>query len=144
MDTIWPRFAQKTIKMKTIISFAFIILMATPNVNSEKEYSELNPEALLGLWKLDMTPQNPDDDNFAMMEIVKIKDFEFEGTFYRKGVKIQNGQLNTSTDKIYGALVSGDNSGSYNTSFYLEDGKLYGSTHAIERDFLAVWVATKE
>lgn len=103
-----------------------------------------SPEVLLGKWKLDMSPQNLEDDNFAMMEITSVKNNQMKGTFYRDGVKLQNGQLNMQTGKIYGALISGDNSGSYNTSFYYQDGKLYGSTHAIDRGFLAVWVAVKE
>ena len=36
------------------------------------------------------------------------------------------------------------NSGDYNTSFYLKNGKLYGSTHSLKKDFLAVWEAVKE
>jgi len=130
--------------MKTIVSLASVLLLSISNLSFDGDSSEANPQELLGMWKLDMTPHIPDDDQFAIMEIVKIKDNEFKGTFYREGVKIQNGQLNKLTGRIYGALVSGDNSGSYNTSFYLEDGKLYGSTHAIERNFLSVWVATKE
>ncbi|MCH2215142.1 MAG: hypothetical protein MK086_08235 [Flavobacteriales bacterium] len=129
--------------MKTIISFTSVLLFFIANLNLDGEYSEANPQELIGTWKLDMTPHKPDDDQFAMMEIVKIKDNEFKGTFYREGVKIQNGQLNSLTGRVYGALVSSDNSGSYNSSFYLEDGKLYGSTHAIDRNFLSVWVASK-
>ncbi|MCZ4410542.1 hypothetical protein O3Q51_17130 [Cryomorphaceae bacterium 1068] len=130
--------------MKTIISFASLLLLSISNLNFEGVSTEADPQELIGMWKLDMTPHIPDDNQFAIMEIGKINDNTFKGIFYREGVKIQNGQLNSSTGRIYGALVSGDNSGSYNTSFYLEDGKLYGSTHAIERNFLSVWVATKE
>jgi len=106
--------------------------------NSEKMMDEL-----IGEWKLDMSPQDPNDSDFAMMRIDKLTKNGFTGTFYREGVKIQEGRINTQRDVVYGALVSADNSSSYNTSFYLMDGKLYGSTHAIERDFLSVWVATK-
>jgi len=130
--------------MKTIVSLASVLLLSISNLSFDGAYAEADPQELLGMWTLDMTPHIPDDDQFAIMTIVKVKDNEFKGTFYREGVKIQNGQLNKLTGRIYGALVSGDNSGSYNTSFYLKDGKLYGSTHAIERNFLSVWVATKE
>lgn len=99
---------------------------------------------LIGKWVLDMTPQNTSDNNFAMMEITEVNGKTMKGTFYREGVKLKSGRLNTQTGTIYGALISYDNSGEYNTSFYYKDGKLYGSTHAIERDFLAVWVGTKE
>ena len=101
-------------------------------------------DALIGKWKLDMSPQNLTDDNFAMMEITRVKDSQMEGTFYRKGVKLKNGQINTQTGVIYGALMSEDNSGTYNSTFYMKDGKLYGTTHAVERGFLSVWIAEKD
>lgn len=99
---------------------------------------------LIGTWKLDMSPQDTTDNNFAMMRIDTIDGYSFTGTFYRDGVALQNGQLNTQRGIVYGALTSGDNSGSYNSTFYLKDGKLYGTTHAIDRNFLSVWIATKD
>lgn len=74
----------------------------------------------------------------------KVDNKTFEGFFYREDVRIRQGKINTQSGTIYGALVSGDNSGDYNTAFYYKDGKLYGSTHALKRDFLAVWTATKK
>lgn len=100
-------------------------------------------DILVGEWQLDMTPDNPDDSNFAKMIIRRVSDGSFTGTFYRDGVRIQEGRINQQTDRLYGALVSGDNSGRYATAFYHEDGKLYGSTHAIEREFLSVWVGVR-
>lgn len=99
---------------------------------------------LIGKWILDMTPENKTDNNFAMMEITTVSGKTMKGTFYREGVELKSGRLNTQTGTIYGALVSYDNSGEYNTSFYYKDGKLYGTTHAIERNFLSVWTATKD
>jgi len=98
---------------------------------------------LVGTWNLDMSPENKSDENFAIMEITKVTDNSIEGFFYRKGVEIQEGRINTQTGIIYAALVSGDNSGSYNTAFYLKDDILYGTTHSINRDFLSVWTAIK-
>ncbi len=121
-----------------------ILLLSCSLLSVCMAHGQENPEVLLGKWKLDMSPQNPNDDNFAMMEIKSVKNNELKGTFYRPGVKLQNGQLNMQTERLYGALESGDNSGTYNTSFYFENGKLYGMTHAIDRGFLAVWVATKD
>lgn len=120
-----------------IISFIFI---------SQSGYSQegkLDLQELAGLWKLDMSPQNKSDSNFAMMEITKIESNLVEGSFYREGVSIREGRTNTQLGKIYVALVSGDNSGEYNSSFYLENGKIYGTTHSIDRDFLAVWEGEK-
>ena len=125
--------------MKTFM----LLLVCIGTVVGEVQAQE-NPEVLLGKWKLDMSPQDLTDDNFAMMEIKSVKNNQMKGTFYRQGVKLQNGQLNTLTGTLYGALESGDNSGTYNTSFYFENGKLYGTTHAVDRGFLAVWVATRD
>ncbi|WP_108805007.1 hypothetical protein [Aquimarina sp. Aq107] len=100
-------------------------------------------QLLIGEWKLDMSPQDKTDSNFAMMRIDKINSKTVHGTFYREGVKIQEGRINTQLDVVYVSLISGDNSGSYNTSFYYKNGKLYGSTHAVDRGFLAVWIAEK-
>lgn len=125
--------------MKTIILFSITLFCTCLSVDAQE-----STDVLIGTWKLDMSPQNPNDSNFAMMEITSVKDNKMKGTFYREGVKLRNGEINTQTDVIYGALMSGDNSGAYNTSFYYKEGKLYGTTHAVDRGFLSVWVATKE
>jgi hypothetical protein len=101
-------------------------------------------ESLIGTWILDMTPNDINDNNFAKMVVRKIDKGQFYGDFYRDGVEIQSGQINIQSERVYAALVSSDNSGSYNSTFYLEDGSLFGTTHAIERNFLAVWTATKQ
>lgn len=124
--------------MKLLFTFTIAILLL-----GSETMAQDSPEVLIGKWKLDMSPHKSDDNNFAMMEIKSVKDGKMSGIFYREGVKLKNGNINTLTGKIYGAL-SGENSGSYNTSFYYEDGKLYGTTHAVDRDFLAVSVATKD
>lgn len=111
----------------------------TPEFNNATD-----PSVLIGTWQLDLTPQNTTDQNFAMMHITSVDKSRFEGYFYRKGVKIKHGNLNFQRGIIYGALESGDGTGKYNTSFYLKDGQLFGSTHAIERDFLSTWVAIKQ
>ncbi|MEM7572902.1 MAG: hypothetical protein AAF433_08375 [Bacteroidota bacterium] len=115
-------------------------MLPKPSTNT---LADPDTSVLLGEWQLDMTPENPDDNNFAKMVIREINNQSFKGIFYRDGVSIREGRLNTQRGIIYGALVSGDNSGEYNSTFYYEDGVLYGSTHAIGRDFLAVWTATR-
>ncbi|MEO0895055.1 MAG: hypothetical protein AAFY71_01455 [Bacteroidota bacterium] len=102
-----------------------------------------DPSVLLGSWKMDMSPDNPSDNNFAMIRITKASDNQIKGVFYREGVKIKEGRFTTQMGKLYGAVVSGDNSGTYNSTFYYKDGQLYGTTHSLGRDFLSVWTATK-
>ena len=125
--------------MKNLFLFCFAFLFSI-----SLSLAQEGTDALIGKWKLDMSPQNKTDNNFAMMEITKVNGSEMYGTFYREGVRLKNGQINTQTDVIYGALMSSDNSGTYNSTFYLKDGKLYGTTHAVDRGFLSVWVAVKD
>ncbi|WP_430412647.1 hypothetical protein [Kordia sp.] len=129
--------------MKTIYVLVVILLLSIPNI-TKAQSSKVDTEVLVGTWKLDMSPQDTTDENFAMMKITKIKNDSFIGEFYREGVKIRNAQINTQLGIIYGALISGDGTGDYNTTFYYKGGVLHGSTHAISRNFLSVWTATKE
>lgn len=108
------------------------------------ETKTIDLSLLKGDWKLDLSPENDSDTNFAQMTITSIDENSLEGTFYRKGVKIREGRINTQRGILYAALVSGDNSGIYNTSFYYKEGILYGTTHSVDKDFLAVWTATKK
>ena len=129
--------------MKTL-QLIVSILITSIAIPVHAQSAKVDTNVLVGEWKLDMTPENTTDANFAKMVIKKVENNEIEGYFYRDGVSIRNGKINTQLGIIYGALVSGDNSGEYNTAFYYKDGKLHGSTHSLERDFLAVWIATKE
>lgn len=128
--------------MKTfqLLFFAFVLFVS--NVTSAQS-ENVDLDVLKGTWKLDMSPQDKTDSNFAMMKITKVDNKAFKGEFYRDGVKIKNGNINTQLGVIYGALISGDNSGEYNTTFYYKDGILHGTTHAVDREFLSVWTATK-
>ncbi len=131
--------------MKHLLSnLFFAVIMLCYFQTSTAQNKKANPQELIGTWKLDMSPQDKTDNNFAMMHIEKIEGNSMKGTFYREGVALRNGLINTQRGIVYGALISGDNSGEYNTSFYLKDGILYGSTHAVSRGFLSVWTATKK
>ena len=121
-----------------LITFLFFVHSA------KSQDSELDLQELVGIWKLDLSPENKTDSNFAYMKIDSISNNRVIGDFYREGVAIREGRTNIQSGKIYIALVSGDNSGDYNTAFYLENGKIYGSTHALDRDFLAVWIGEKQ
>lgn len=139
--------------MKTIlfITYSFLLVFSS-NINTKlkipseniSESATMDITLLKGNWKIDLSPENDTDDNFAIMIITNVGDNLLEGYFYRDEVKIREGRINTQSGIIYGALVSGDNSGMYNTSFYYKDGFLYGSTHSVDKDFLTVWKATKE
>lgn len=125
--------------------FKVITLMATiSTMDHQKSMSDMNDtNDLIGKWKIDLTPHISTDENFASMNITKVEGTQFFGEFYRDGVKIRNGQINKN-HHIHAALISKDNSGQYNTSFYLKSGVLYGTTHAVDRGFLSVWTAIKQ
>lgn len=129
--------------MKTVYVLLVSLILSIPS-SVKAQSQKLDVNVLVGTWKLDMTPNDKTDSNFAMMKIKKVEKKQFKGEFYREGVKIKNGLINTQLGYIYGALMSGDNSGSYNTSFYYKEGILHGSTHAVNRNFLSVWTATRE
>lgn len=128
--------------MKTIYVVLMGLLLFPNDIIAQSVDVDLN--VLVGKWKLDMSPQDDTDSNFAMMEISSIEGNSFTGVFYREGVKIKNAHINTQLGIIHAALISGDGTGDYNTSFYYKDGVLQGTTHAVNRNFLAVWTATKE
>jgi hypothetical protein len=139
--------------MKTILFItSFFLFVFSSNINTDlkipseniSETATMDIKLLKGNWKIDLSPENDSDNNFAKMIITDVGDNSLEGYFYRDEVKIREGRVNTKRGIIYGALVSGDNSGIYNTSFYYKNGLLYGTTHSIDKDFLAVWIATKE
>lgn len=129
--------------MKTIYVVLVSVLLSIPHL-SNAQSTTIGLEVLVGKWKLDMSPQDESDSNFAMMEISEVVDNTFKGVFYREGVQITDAQINTQLGIIYAALISGDNSGIYNSTFYYKDGILHGTTHAVNRNFLAVWTAIKE
>ena len=127
----------KIINVLLLFSFLFI------PISIQAQSTDLDVNVILGKWKLDMSPEDKTDSNFAMLNITSIEGNSFKGEFYREGVKIEEGRITTSEGIIYAALISGDNSGTYNTSFYFKDDMLYGSTHSLGKDFLAVWNAIK-
>ena len=128
--------------MKIASVFPIILMICSVNIGGPQT-SETDLNILVGEWKLDMSPEDLSDTNFAQMVISSAGENSIQGSFYREGVKIREGRLSVSGGTIYVALVSGDNSGTYNTSFYFKDGKLYGTTHSIDKDFLAVWEGEK-
>ncbi len=130
-------------KINYLMSTLFLALSISLCQFSYGQDKEIDLQELVGTWKLDLSPEKTTDSNFALMKIDSISDNKVIGEFYREGVPIREGRTNNQSGRIYVALVSGDNSGDYNSSFYLENGKIYGSTHSLDRDFLAVWVGEK-
>ncbi len=129
-------------KQKNSYQFVFLCILFFTSITYAQQH-KVNPKLLIGHWKLDLTPGDTTDNNFAQMKISQVSKNTFTGSFYNADTPIKKGTISTQADLLYGALVSGDNSGIYNTSFYYEKGTLYGSTHSLGRNFLSVWTATK-
>lgn len=132
------------------ITILYLALFALINSFSGQLPTEKNSNlklidlsVLIGHWKIDLSPDDNNDNNFAKMIISSIDENSIEGIFYRDGVKIREGRITISRGIIHVALISGDKSGTYNTSFYYRDNVLYGTTHSLKKDFLAVWEGIK-
>ena len=127
--------------MKTTILYFTLLVLVSPfsgQVNKEQNLNSADPAELIGHWRIDLSPENNNDDNFTKMIISSAEYNSIEGIFYRDGVKIKEGRITNSEGIIYVALISGDNSGTYNTSFRFEDGMLFGTTHYQDKNFLAI------
>jgi hypothetical protein len=130
-------------KQLSFFKATILFVILSQGIYSYSQTSHADLQDLVGNWKLDLSPENPSDSNFAIMNITSITSNTFEGNFYQESAAIKEGRINKQLGIIYAALISGDNSGEYYSSFYMKDGVLHGSTHSEGRDFLAVWTATK-
>ena len=117
-------------------------LLLTLQFSYAQEQALQDPlKQLEGTWKVDLSPGNPDDDNFTELVIKEISPLGVKGSFYYS--KLREGRINLNFDGVYFAFVTDDGSGDYNTSAIFKEGKLIGTTHSLGRDFLAVWTAEK-
>ena len=87
--------------MKTISFFLTGILLLC-FYGSDQDASQIDTTVLLGTWTLDMTPENTSDANFATMKINNVGKNMLEGFFYREGVKIRHGRINTQREFFTG------------------------------------------
>lgn len=93
--------------MKTIqILITALCLVSINTIQSQSKAKSVDLDVLIGTWKLDMSPQDIIDSNFATMKITKVTNNSIEGEFYRDGVKIREGRINTQLGIIYGALIN--------------------------------------
>ena len=102
---------------------------------------EISPKDLIGNWQVDLRPSPGSDPYYTDLNITEVKDNTFKGSYY--GSPIKHGNINTSWGKLHFAFVTSDGSTTYHSTGQLIDGKLVGTTHALERDFLSVWTGEK-
>lgn len=104
----------------------------------------VSAEPLIGAWRIDLTSTPADRAGglyYAEMEIVAVEDDRITGFFY--GSPMEQGRINRDWGAVRFAFVTRDGGGGvYHHSGELVDGRLIrGLSHALDRDFLAVWTA---
>lgn len=100
-----------------------------------------NPNDLLGIWQVDLRPTPDAEAYYQPFTVTAINGNTFTGTFYQS--EIREARLNTDWGVVHFAFVTNDGSGDYHTAGRLIDGRLEGTTHALGRNFLTVWTATR-
>jgi len=98
---------------------------------------------LEGAWTVDLRPTPDAAEYFVEFSISKVKGKTFEGRFY--DTEISNARLNGDWGELRFAFTTADGQARYHTSGKLTDeGTIEGTTHAVGRDFLAVWTAKRK
>jgi hypothetical protein len=99
-------------------------------------------KALVGTWQLDLRP-SPESDSYKKdFEVTRFSDGKLSGVFY--GTEFTDGKINTAWGKVYFAFSTGDQSGAYHHSGYIEEGKIYGISRSEGRDFMIPWFGEKK
>lgn len=127
-----------------IFSFILISTLLSPFslLAQPASTSAVQPEELIGTWKVDLRPTPDAEPYYQPMVIKNISGNTLKGTFYHSPVL--ESKVNGDWENLHFSLITRDKTHLYYTSGYLKDGKLYGSTFCPGRDFLGVWTATKE
>ena len=126
----------------TALVTASLVVFAAPDVPAP--VAQVSAEPLVGKWRVDLTAAPAEGLKgryYTDMVIESVQGDRITGTFY--GSKIENGRINRSWGAVRFAFRTHDGGGgAYDHSGELVDGRLVrGLSHAIDRDFLAVWTA---
>ncbi|MEM1071454.1 MAG: hypothetical protein AAGH71_01340 [Planctomycetota bacterium] len=100
-----------------------------------------DPQTLVGDWTIDLRSMPDAEPSPATLSITSV-DAEagtFEGTFYNGMSELTETRFNTDWQGIRFAFITSDGQSRYHTQGTLRGGSLAGTTHAVERGFLAVW-----
>ena len=97
---------------------------------------------LLGTWVLDLRPSPESAPYLKDFDIVAFEKGNLSGTFY--GTDFKNGKINTDWGKIYFSFTTGDQSGIYFHSGFIENGKIYGTSFSEGRNFMIPWFGEKK
>lgn len=106
-----------------------------------KHAGPVDPQALVGVWKVDLRPKPDDPPYFQEFVVTSVKGKTFTGSFY--GATIEQARINTDWGAVRIAFVTSDASGPYNHAATLVGSGLEGLSNSTGRDFLSYWSATK-
>jgi hypothetical protein len=121
---------------------AFALITSVALAQTPKQ-TILSASDLLGTWKVDLRPTPDAASYFQEFVVTKVNpNNSFEGTFY--GTPITQGRINTTWGAVRIAFVTADQSGPYNHSAVLKEGRMEGLTNSTGREFLAYWSAVKQ
>ena len=102
----------------------------------------VDPQVLLGTWKVDLRPKPSAPDYFKKFVVTSVSGNNFEGIFY--DTPLTQGHINVTWGAVRIAFDTEDRSGPYHHSAVLHGGVLEGLTNSTGRSFLAYWSAVKE
>jgi hypothetical protein len=99
---------------------------------------------LVGEWRVDLTSKPGDGAYYAEMTIKSVDGDRITGTFYDS--PMEKGRITRDWGTVRFAFVTRDGGGGvYNHSGEFVDGRLIrGLSHALDRDFVAVWTADRK
>jgi hypothetical protein len=127
--------------MKKLIVAIFAFALIAGASAAAPKASRPDATALVGTWKVDLRPTPDASEYFQEFVVTSIDGKTFQGAFY--GSPISQGRINTDWHAVRVAFVTEDQSGPYNHSAVLKDGKLEGLTNSTGRNFLSYWSAVK-
>lgn len=125
----------------------FIVLLLTIMAvagcaTGSRDPGPVDAQRLVGTWKVDLRPKPGDPEYFQQFVVSSVEGARFTGTFY--GAPIEQARINSDWGAVRIAFVTSDQSGPYNHSATLVDGRLEGLTNSTGRDFLSFWSATRQ
>jgi hypothetical protein len=112
--------------------------------NREQTAESKKPDAndALGTWVIDLRPTPESEVYLKDFKFTKIDSSRFDGEFY--GYPFSGGFLNTDWDKIYFAFTTGDQSGTYYHSGYIDGNKIFGMSLNENRKLMLPWKGEKK
>jgi hypothetical protein len=112
----------------------------------QRESSEMTKQRLLkdlmATWTLDLRPTPQSDSYLKEFVLSSFEEEKLNGTFY--GTDFKDGKINCDWGKIYFSFTTGDNSGPYFHTGYVENGKIYGTSYSEGRGFMIPWFGEKK